>query len=154
MRLIVTTICAILALAAPAQAGRVERAQAVAGKAFNYPCAWTGVQVRFDRPDPWERLDGATGLAWALRGRGYCRVEFSVPAAKLRWVELCHVMIHEYGHLAGVDHNFNPRSVMYESLDIGYGWVLGRFVVQGVDRRCYDRGRRYLGMRPTEHRWR
>jgi hypothetical protein len=92
-------------------------------------------------------------VAWAVGG-ATCRIDFR--RANLPWYELCHTTIHELGHIAGAGHSDNPRSVMYWATNFTeYATVSGRLLsVQGADRRCYDRGRRYLGMRRTRQGWR
>lgn len=152
MRLWLGLLLAVL-VAAPTQAARLDRAQRIAEKVWHKPCAGQ-VTLAFEREDLGFEYDGISGTAWASRTR--CLIEFSVEASDLPWAELCHIVIHEYGHLAGAEHNYNPRSVMYESLDISIGRRVsdGKVWVEGVDPRCYDRGRRYLGMRPTNQGWR
>lgn len=66
--------------------------------------------------------DGLPNGFLGLADRASCRVWVA------RWVgddrELtCHVVMHELGHVAGVEHSANPRSVMYPRFD-------------RIDRRC------------------
>lgn len=55
--------------------------------------------------------------SWSYRAEGDrstysdCRVE--IGRRLMTDAELCAVVVHEYGHLAGREHSPNPRSVMY-----------------------------------------
>lgn len=134
----------VLAFPASAHAGwRLDRSIAVAEKVWHAPC---GGQVTV----LWAPLPETVG---AVAAREACTVTLTT-AYRLPFAALCSVMIHEVGHLAGVQHSLNPRSVMYEWRDFNYGFLRGRLVrVMGADRRCFDRGREYLGMRPKHYGW-
>lgn len=127
----------MLAAPAPAQAGwRIDRAKAIAAKVWQNPCHGK-VTIR------WAPLaEGAASASVAL-----CRITFD-DRYRLDWPPFCTLMIHEYGHLAGVAHSPNPRSVMFAT-SFFTAWFdeRGREVWEGVDRRCRNRGRDYLRLR-------
>lgn len=57
-------------------------------------------------------------VAWAeapARGHSRCAVTFNDPWFKSSVIEQCMAVIHEWGHLAGLDHSSDPRSIMYPS---------------------------------------
>jgi hypothetical protein len=131
---------------------RIERMERIAQTVWHHPCP-AGLDVRFTQPYPNSDMRGS--VAWAVGGEA-CRIDFRRSAASLEWYELCHAGIHELGHIVGVDHSDNPNSVMYWATNFTvYGTTRGRILsVRGADRRCYDRGRRYLGMPAAGLGWR
>ena len=123
-----TTLLCVLAFSGAARADwKLDRAKAVAAKAWNDPCAG---RVRVEvAPQA-----GADWLASTLPSQ--CRITL---ARELPWRRLCPVLLHEYGHLAGYTdpgnpldphHSRNPNSIMWP---FAHG-----------DRRCAARGRPYL----------
>ena len=125
-----TTLLCVLAFSGAARADwKLDRARAVAAKAWTNPCAGeVHVQVC---PQA-----GADWLASTLPSQ--CRITLS-DAERWPWSQLCPVLLHEYGHLAGYrdpgnpldpHHSSNPRSIM---------WPLTH-----ADARCAKRGRPYL----------
>ena len=128
-----TTLFCVLALSGAARADwKLDRAKAVAAKAWQDPCAGAvSVEVA---PQA-----GADWLASTLPAQ--CRITL---ARELGWRTLCPVLLHEYGHLAGYTdprnpldphHSANPRSIM---------WPFAH-----ADRRCSRRGRPYLRARQS-----
>jgi hypothetical protein len=157
-RLLCLCLAGLLPTAATANAGwKVQRAQAIAAAVWHHPCA-DHVTIE------WGDLP-ATGIAVSAAEAfdDECRIVFAREPTT--WVEFCTTMIHEYGHLAGYRdwantadplHSSNPHSVMAQNtitvdeaiLETVHGhkqWI-HRYV--GLDRRCADHGRIYLGMRP------
>lgn len=129
------TVLLVLALApAVAEAGwKIDRAKEIAAIVWNDPCpatvAWEEPSVAFARhPLPKMHL----ARAWSYPEQ--CRVALNADWERrfgYSWKDVCRSLIHEFGHLAGVEHSTNPRSVMSE-----YGL--------GTDPRCRERGRPYL----------
>lgn len=110
---------------------RVARAQAIADVVWQHPCGGD-VAVTWDTlppgQDPSAGKAGLTTAAWVMSDER-CHVHF--PAGVQQdWYTLCTIMIHEYGHVAGLEHSANPHSVMY--------WM------PEPNWRCDDRGGPYL----------
>jgi hypothetical protein len=131
--LIPTTLLCVLALSGAARADwKLDRAKAVAAKAWKDPCAG---RVQVDVA-PQVRADW---LASTLPSQ--CRITLSA-AQRWSWGLLCPVLLHEYGHLAGYRdplnaadpfHSHEPRSIM---------WPFTH-----ADRRCSSLGTTYLRAR-------
>lgn len=122
-------------LAASAQAGwRIDRALAVAGVVWNHPCG-DQIEVR------WARLPDDIGGQVTL---GDCALTVNT-IYPWSWQGFCRTVIHEVGHIAGMPHSTDPRSVMWGEQWASMDAVLinGEWVSQR-DRRCRDRGRPYL----------
>jgi hypothetical protein len=103
MRLIALALLLVLVPLSDASAGwRRERATAIAQIVWDHPCD-DQVELR------WQPIDGIHA-AWFS---GPCQITFATEFRQ-DWPGFCTTMIHEYGHVAGVWHNSNPRSVMYE----------------------------------------
>lgn len=47
---------------------------------------------------------------------GVCAIVYDVNEVNADWPNFCAVTIHEYGHLVGLDHSPNPRSVMHPNI--------------------------------------
>lgn len=125
------------------------RGLAVSYKIFpNSPCV-DKTQMRFSVPLP----DRATeGSAWVYPGN--CVIYFHDALRDLPWSMFCKLTIHEQGHLAGLGHSDNPRSVMYPFLMFAFSVDGPRMLaVDGSDRRCYDRGRAYVGLPYGGYGW-
>lgn len=137
----------LAALIAPATAGAASGTAAglfVGRTVFGMP-ACGQPHVETSTPEDYEAEHG-TGVfdgepeAWADEER--CTIVIN-PRYKLRTaVKRCHVIVHEWGHLAGREHSENPRSVMYaedlvaEGLErLGRG--RSRWVAAGAFRPCY-----------------
>jgi hypothetical protein len=103
-------------VAAPAQAGPWrDHARQVARDTFGLP---TCGEPRIIRRDPLTYAGGAQAdwlrdaTAWADPER--CAVVLSSRVkihTRWRW---CHVVAHEWGHLAGYEHSIEPFDLMYE----------------------------------------
>lgn len=131
-------VLVLLMCPASAQAGwKTDRAQAIAGVVFPaIPCGKPSVSYGDPaRVYPASMLSKfSTPLAWAVKER--CAVELNGVMAErwgLGWGQVCTLMIHEYGHLTGLGHSENPKSVMRANYDDG-----------DPDPRCRKRGRPYL----------
>jgi hypothetical protein len=97
-------------------------------------------QARLAWADPIDyRVAGAA--AWADPDN--CNIWLDVGDYPLAGPFLCHRWLHERGHLAGMPHSSNPRSIMYPVHSEGRVWN-GRRHEYRVDRRCkhFTGGRR------------
>lgn len=134
----------LLAVPSSASAGwKIDRATAIAAQVWKSPCGGQ-VTLRWAEPPAGLEWNGA----WAYPEA--CVIEFNLRV-HLDWPRFCHIMIHEYGHLAGAGHSTNPRSVMADQLHTEPrrvrtvdGWVWWPYL--RTDRRCAGRGVRYLGL--------
>lgn len=128
---------ALLIFPATAHAGwRIDRAQQIAATVWHHPCD--------DRVNVvWEPLpDDVTDLANAWIEPGDCTVHIVINnGLHYTWQDVCLIMIHEYGHLAGYRdpgnvldpiHSRNEHSVMYGGS------------MREEDTRCARRGRAFL----------
>jgi hypothetical protein len=109
---------------------QTERAQAIAAKLWRDPCGGVVTILHEAPPEPDWR-------AWAFPAQ--CTIVLS-NAGAWRWEELCPVLMHEYGHLAGYhdpanaadpSHSHDPRDIM---------WPFEHY-----DARCDDHGAAFLG---------
>jgi hypothetical protein len=128
---------ALLIFPATAHAGwRIDRAQQIAGTVWHHPCQGNVNVV-------WEPLpDDVTDLASAWVQPGKCTVHIVIGnGLNYAWQDICPLMIHEYGHLAGYRdpantgdpiHSLNEHSVMYGGS------------MHEEDLRCAGRGRPFL----------
>jgi hypothetical protein len=122
-------------------------ALSVAEQAFGRPpCGIPRVEVstpaRYQRAHGTAYFDDGEPLAWADEDR--CAIVINPNVARLAVrtaVKRCHVIVHEWGHLAGREHSENPRSVMFgedfiiESRErVGKRWV---WRTGGAFRPCY-----------------
>jgi hypothetical protein len=136
MALVATTLCVALPAGVAHADWQTDRAQLIAAKAWNNPCAGKAT-LRLAAPPQ------STWRAWTYQG--LCLIELS-DSQPWRWDELCPVIVHEYGHLAGYTDPLNPRDP-YHSHDPKD--IMAPFV--HYDRRCDDYGSAYLGVpRPVE----
>ncbi len=122
--------CSIVAPGVADADWKIDRAQAVAAKAWDDPCPGR-VQLLFAPPEQ------PSWLASTIRG--YCRVTLSDQQA-WPWSQLCPVLVHEYGHLAGYRDPSNPGDPFHsrDPSDIMYAFT-------HADWRCKDYGTPYLG---------
>lgn len=143
-RLATAAIAALILafLPAVAHAGwKIDRATAIAQTVWHPACG----QLRLAYGDPAAAgtQPEAGGWAWA----GNCAIGVNAER-HYSFEELCSVVLHEAGHVAGAGHSHNPASVMYaEPLVIKTTARIGQRTITrwtGVDRRCLDRGRPYL----------
>ena len=109
---------------------KIDRAKAVAAKAWNDPCPGR-VEVLYAPPlEP----------SWlASTVTASCRITLS-DRESWPWSQLCPVLVHEYGHLAGYRDPLNPADPYHshDPDDIMYAFI-------HPDRRCADYGTPYLG---------
>lgn len=138
-----------LVCAPSAQAGwQTQRATAIADIAWNHPCDNLHVE--------WQDQTYAGDSAWSATN-GHCAAIINRSNGPLEFEELCSLVIHETGHLAGYHdptnttdpaHSANPRSVMSAETNFVHSvqtvdkrteshWT-------GVDKRCLNRGRPFL----------
>jgi hypothetical protein len=136
MALVATTLFVALPAGVARADWQTDRAQLIAAKAWNDPCPGK-VTLRMAAPP------ASTWRAWTYQYQ--CLVELS-NSQPWTWKELCPVLIHEYGHLAGYTDPEN-ESDPYHSHDPKD--IMAPFV--HYDRRCDDYGSAYLGVpRPVE----
>jgi matrixin len=74
----------------------------VARQVFKPPCPWVHVMVRRQTPDP--RFVGE-----ALSRP--CRVV--IRRGDYTFLRICALIVHEYGHLAGLSHSTDPNDIMF-----------------------------------------
>lgn len=135
-RTILLSLVLTLGLSAPSQAGwRIDRAEQIAAIVWHNPCGGH-IPIQWD-PAPSDMDPFADG--WV--DPGVCVIHLSTTAAPRQWEDVCDVILHETGHLAGFrdpaniadpDHSLNEHSVMYG----------GPFREDDV--RCAQRGRPFL----------
>jgi hypothetical protein len=125
--------CGIVAPGVADADWKIDRAKAVASKAWNDPCPGR-VQILYAPPKQ------PSWLASTIKG--YCQVTLSNREA-WPWKQLCPVLVHEYGHLAGYRDPLNPSDPFHshDPNDIMYAYI-------HADRRCDDYGTPYLGYAP------
>lgn len=115
---------------------QTDRAQAVAAKLWNNPCAGQVKLWSTNPPQPSWR-------AWTYPR--LCTIALS-NTKPWQWDELCPVMMHEYGHLAGYTDPLNPSDPSHSHDPDDIMW---RF--EHYDHRCDDYGSAFLGIpRPPE----
>jgi hypothetical protein len=136
----IALVATALVVALPAAVARADwqtdRAQLIAATAWGDPCPGR-VTLRLAAPPQ------TTWRAWTYQWQ--CLIELS-NIQPWKWKELCPVLVHEYGHLAGYTDPLNPRDP-YHSHDPKD--IMAPFV--HYDRRCDDYGSAYLGVaRPVE----
>jgi hypothetical protein len=108
---------------ANAHGWEIDRARAVAEVVWNHPCGRT-VPVTFQTAPIFPGLGTARGAAL----KPAC--EIVLRSDMTEWNLLCPLVLHEMGHLAGMKHSDNLRSVMHDP--------------PMYDERCDKRGRPYL----------
>jgi hypothetical protein len=109
----------VMGLPSEAHAGwKRERAVAIAEIVWNHPCDGE-VELR------WIHFDDIHP-GWYS---GPCQITYNT-AFRQDWWGFCTTTLHEYGHVAGVGHTTNQRSIMYER--------------PPFDKRCANNGRDYL----------
>jgi hypothetical protein len=133
----------MLALLAPATANagwRIDRSLTIAETVWHPSCG----KLELGYGDP-VREGAADSGGWAWTGNCTIRIP---NGSNYEFEELCTIVLHEAGHVAGAGHSHNPKSVMYaDPLVIRtQARVNGRTVVHwdGVDHRCLNRGRPFL----------
>src|SRR4051794_28418445 len=80
----------------------VLNSKEVARQVFHPPCRWVHVMVRRRTPDP-------RNMGEALSRP--CRV--IIRRSHYTFLRICALMVHEYGHLAGLSHSTNPKDIMF-----------------------------------------
>jgi hypothetical protein len=131
-----TTLLCVLALSSAARADwKLDRAKAVAAKAWNDPCSGR-VLVEV------EPQAGADWLASTLPSQ--CRITL---ARALPWSRLCPVLLHEYGHLAGYRDLRNPADPFHSHDPHSIMWPFAH-----ADARCRRNGVPYLKSGPGPRR--
>jgi len=120
---------------------RTARSLSIAQVVWHPTCG--ALTLRYGDPIREGAGDGAGGWAW----KGDCVIR--IPnGSHYEFEELCTIILHEAGHVAGMGHSADPRSVMYPEHVVikTTAHIAGRTVVRwnGVDRRCLNRGRPFL----------
>lgn len=116
-RLFIAAAALLLVAPAEAQAARMTtfvQAQQVAASYFPPPCGPVVLHWTDTRTDGTlvHAQDGSSEWgAFALREQ--CRVVFSFGSWRWTGWNICTIMVHEYGHLAGFQHSDALRSIMF-----------------------------------------
>jgi hypothetical protein len=110
---------------------QTDRAQQIAAKAWNDPCGGK-VGLWFTTPPQ------ASWRAWAYPQLCIIGVSTAKP---WRWEELCPVLLHEYGHLAGYEDPTNAEDHTHSRDPDDIMWPYVHY-----DRRCDDFGSAILGV--------
>lgn len=114
----------LLLIAAPATARQFDRtkeAVKVANRVWNFPCQGKVLTKLGSFKE-----STAYGFAYFEAGYTNCVVilnEIYFKKGQSSYEVFCTVILHEYGHLAGVKHSSNMKSIMYPTY-------------RGVDKRC------------------
>lgn len=134
----------LVALATPATASagwRIDRSLLIAQTVWHPTCG----QLQLGYGDPVREGAGEAVGGWAWAGDCLIRIP---NGSHYEFEELCTIVLHEAGHVAGVGHSHNPRSVMYPDPLVQKTTArIGRRTVvrwTGVDHRCQRRGRAFL----------
>jgi hypothetical protein len=115
---------------------QTDRAQAMAAKLWNDPCSGQVKLWPTSPPQPSWR-------AWTYPK--LCTIALS-NTRPWQWNELCPVMLHEYGHLAGYTDPANPKDPSHSHDPDDIMWPFEHY-----DVRCDDYGSAFLGVpRPPE----
>lgn len=122
--------CGIVAPGVADADWKIDRARAVAAQAWNDPCPGR-VQILHAPPKQ------PSWLASTIKS--FCQITLSDREA-WPWKQLCPVLVHEYGHLAGYRDPLNPSDPFHshDPNDIMYAYIHS-------DWRCRDYGTPYLG---------
>lgn len=104
----------------------------LAARTTHPPCAWVGVAAA--TPSDIADAGGSADLTLGIAYPGDCEIALNWPAIKdagtlyigagsgrrehavnrrEREILACTVIVHEYGHLAGLEHSTDPHDVMY-----------------------------------------
>ena len=123
-------LCSIVAPGVADADWKIDRAKAVAAKAWDDPCPGR-VQILYAPPQQ------SSWLASTIKG--YCQITLS-DRETWPWKQLCPVLVHEYGHLAGYRDPLNPSDPFHsrDANNIMYAFITS-------DPRCKDYGTPYLG---------
>lgn len=111
------------------------------------PCGQPHVEVatpaEYGRAHGTANFGGVIPLAWADESRCVIVINRTLAPTMINTaVKRCHVIVHEWGHLAGHDHSENQRSVMFggDTVSESREWLgrhRWRWVVGGAFRPCY-----------------
>ena len=123
-------LCSIVAPGVADADWKIDQAKAVAAKAWNDPCPGR-LQILYAPPKE------PSWLASAVKS--YCQVTLS-DREMWTWKQLCPMLVHEYGHLAGYRDPLNP-SDPFHSHDPDH--IMYAFIHR--DPRCLDYGTPFLG---------
>lgn len=126
---VVWSLLAMFAVPATASAAVDDRkAFRVAERTWGVPpCGQPTVESR--TPEQYQQAHGtgyfeSNPLAWADESRCVIVINSDLARLAIRTAaKRCHVIVHEWGHLAGREHSTNPRSVMYEGDNVTEGRV-------------------------------
>lgn len=145
--LVLLVLAALAVAPSVAHAGWQERRALIVAEAVWGPQSCGPLSLRYGTPSMFGVVDAAGG--WATEGD--CKIWLNEATRGEDFEVLCQKVLHEAGHVAGVGHSSNPRSVMRPAFDWSKasGREDGRRVTRwsGIDRRCLERGRPYLESR-------
>lgn len=105
---------------------RTAAAKAIAVAKWGAPCNGEFIPVTKEVIPPFDNQDGTKSYYTAEAKYSYksaedllppftqCSVVFDINEAKgMPWEKFCTIMVHEYGHLVGVQHSKSEFSLMY-----------------------------------------
>lgn len=157
-------LCALAALVAtPASARptRLQRAEAIADSYYpTSPCHGRTVVIPVGPARIVDYWHGTSDMGAVSTPVG-CRIEIDwTRFADQPWRVACRLLVHEYGHLAGLGHSPDRSSVMYEQLfDIAQGsercWTAfydSENAIYSRDELAHARAVRFLRAHPHWHR--
>jgi hypothetical protein len=114
-------VCGLMAVCPPAFAGRghypqgspaAKAAEAIAVRHWHQNPCDGDVSIGWS-PMAW---DTYANSSWDITSPGErmvnCRIEFN-SRVTFSWSRFCTIMVHEYGHLIGLDHSKDPDSIMF-----------------------------------------
>ena len=128
--LLATASVAVLGAGTARADWQTDRAQAMAAKLWDNPCGGQVTLWSVAPPEPSWR-------AWTYPQQ--CTIALS-NTRPWKWTELCPVMLHEYGHLAGYTDPLNPSDPTHSHDPGDIMWPFEHY-----DARCDSYGAVFLG---------
>jgi hypothetical protein len=101
-------------------AGWVKPAKAAGAATFpKYKSRCAGEVEIVPEENPPANLEDSVGYSWRSNiwgQKGQCHIRYVVrpgQSAPANYATFCAFMVHEYGHLSGLEHSSDPNSIMY-----------------------------------------